>query len=232
MSAHVQTNGTQTDAAGATAAHTLLSDVTAGSLLVLYVIWAPITTAISSVASSPANTWTPFGPNNNDGTFQTAGYYAMNAAAGTTTVTVTFADATPSNKRVTVTELSGMATTNALDVATGQVQSNPGTGTDAVTTTNPGNTAAANEWAVASVSHRGVGDDVAAGTNFTERDEGQGTFYVFEIETRQIVSAGSAGTATWTVPTGTFQETSMVGTFKEPAAAGFTVIGRSVLDDD
>lgn len=242
--AHVQTNGTQTDASGSTGAHTITTNLTAGNTVFCFIGWTAASVVIDTFASSPSNTWNTFSPTGaactsnicTDGNFGIAAYYAENVASGSTTVTATFHDATPTFKHVACTEISGLATSSSKDASIGATQGAPGTGSNGATTGNPGNTAGNNEMAIAAILFRNAGGNVTAGTSpntFTERYEFTDTFYEFQIETAPIATSGSAGTATATLSADAVT-TSLVGTFKEPAggataarpcAAGLRLLG-------
>ena len=213
--AHVQTNGTETAAAGSTAAHTLTSSVTAGNHLTCGVVFTG--TTFSSIASSPSNTWSSARVSVDDATFFLKVFDADNVASGSTTVTVTFSDALGSLKYLGCTEHSGVATSSAFDQSQGQYQAAPGTGTDGITTTNTGATAADNELVVGMLFTRTAAPTLNAGTNFTERLQASTAFYAFDVEDRNLATAGAVA-ATWTtnVDVGT---ASVVVTFKEPTCS-------------
>ncbi len=230
--AHIQTNGTVDTAAGATVAHTLSSSVTSGSLLVFHVVWTTVATAIASV-SDGVNSWQESGTSfsEDSGTFRIAAYYAMGVASGATTITVTFADATPTFKTIIASEYSGIATSLALDVTKNNTQAAPGTGTDVITSGSTTATSEANELVVAmGLDRSGSATTMNAGTGFTARGaQLDCNFYQLRTEDKNLVSAGDA-ISTWSLVPGQGGGISgavKVSTFKEAVLASEPPLTRA-----
>jgi hypothetical protein len=129
---------TKTGSAGGysnTNVQALASNVTAGSLLVMG-ITAGSADGVVSVTDTMGNTWTLV-TSIASADRKTWLYYAKNAAAGATTITITFTASTFPDSVATIREYSGMNTTAPLDVsATGN------SGTSYVTTLTSSATAA------------------------------------------------------------------------------------------
>jgi hypothetical protein len=146
------------------------------------------------------------------------GWYYLNSAAGTPTVTVTFTGAS-TNRGITCGSYTGIATASAFDVGSGQGQTNPGTGTDAVHTGDTAATAGANELAVAAAITQ-VSTTLTEGTGWTSRLNSTFTgVHTVLVEDRNV-AASSTVRGTWTTNGAGADPQSLVGVFKEPAAAG------------
>ena len=196
---------------------TLVLNITpsAGSLLALGFAWEVASGfAISSVADNQGNTWTAAAAAAATGVIdKVAGYYAMNVAGAATTITVTLTGA-PDRFRGRVHEYSGRALTGALDIAKAQGQTNPGTGTDAVTTGTASVTADGCD--IMGFSSESNDQPVyTAGTNYTLG----GTLTGTADERRENVSAGSHA-ATFTINSGAADPTTLMMAFAPPAAGG------------
>jgi hypothetical protein len=110
---------------------TVVITPTGGNLLALGVVWRANTATISTVTDNQGNTWqTGIAKTTNIDGIQ--GFYAENVVGAATTITITWSAVT-TQKRAIVHEYSGRATTGALDAGVGLGQTDPGTGTDAVT---------------------------------------------------------------------------------------------------
>lgn len=186
------------------------SDVTAGNLLVLGVEWSTGVATIT-VADSQSNTWTEGQSLVSGSVMDVSGWYAKDVAAGATTVTVTFSSA-PSRQHGAVHEVSGADTSAPFDQSTAQGQSNPGTGTDAVTSGNV-TTGEDGEYIFGMTSDANAQLANTEGTGYTLGETVTGTADEHQIQT----SAGSIA-ATFTIP-GFANPTTMIMTFKESAAA-------------
>lgn len=105
----------------ASAAGTFATNVAAGSLLVVVGVGVQdgtfLGTQLSSVTDNRGNTWTtPVNFNGGDAYSPTVWFaYAMNAAAGSTTVTVNLSTSSSNRLSALVFEVTGAATTGALD---------------------------------------------------------------------------------------------------------------------
>ena len=220
--AHVQSVGLAESSSASTIALAYGSNVTAGSGLVATIGWhCASAETISGVADSQTQTWTQAGTTRTvaslGGDWCIAVFYFANSAAGANTVTATISGSVD-ERTIAVHEYSGLATSSMLDQTTGQGQVDPGTGTDAVTSTAV-TTTAANELIFGATLAIGDLDTVAAGTNFTGRVSPDGTFSSLYSEDRNLAGAGSVA-ATFTSDSATGDHATIVATFKEPAAAG------------
>lgn len=136
---------------------------TAGDAGVLFIWWDSTTITISTV-SDGVNTWTLIGSPQTGGGWSCQAAYAMNLAAGTPTITVTFSAAT-ANKQLVLHEASGVATTSALDGSKyAYIQAN---GVDAITTGVFTTTADGNYIAAAVISPNQNQMINASGTGYT-----------------------------------------------------------------
>lgn len=218
--AFVQANGTYEAGSDNTIAHTLTSNVTAGTKLQCAVTWATGVT-ISSV-SDGTNTWNVSVATYNwdGGIFDAASYTALNVAAGATTVTVTFSGAT-TEKGLYCLEHSGIATSSAVDVTKTNNQAAPGTGTDEITSGATTATAQANELVTAIALKRTCATcAISAGTGFTARGTQLiGSFWAIRAEDKNLASAGDA-VSTFTADEGGTPTSVIVVTYKEPASSG------------
>lgn len=222
--AHVQTD-TATAAAGSTIAKAFSSDVTAGSQLIGSVGWfCNGSETISSVVGSSSGAWAQIGStvSVDSGGFLwcLATYGKSNAAGGADTITVTFSTSLATDPVLGISEYSGIATSSALDQTTGNAQIDPGTATDAVTSTSV-TTTAANELIYGAslktpLSH-GTFDQ---GTGYTSRGTvNDGVWLMMRIEDKNLASAGSVA-ATFTTGNAAEDTMTIVATFKEPSVGG------------
>lgn len=111
------------------------SNVTKGDLIVVNVGWGTLSD-IPTVSDTQGNIYSSTTLIQDAG-FSQAGklYYTIATSTGANTVTATFPNPV-SFRRFHISEFSGIVNNNPLDVATGQVQLFPGTGTDAITSSN------------------------------------------------------------------------------------------------
>lgn len=118
---------------GKTLTVTLTSPVSAGSVLALAVGWSGRPFSVSSITDNKGNVWSaPLNPVDDGHTGGGAQAYAKNAAAGSTTITVTLSGA-PGFSQILVHEIKNVNTVSPLDVSAGKAQFLPGTATNAVT---------------------------------------------------------------------------------------------------
>lgn len=175
--AHVQT------VVGNGAAQTVTS-TTAGNLLVLGLMWSDSagTNPTPTAGFVAADTKLTDGSN-----YSTQSFYYPNNAGGLTSIgAASWDNGTPGELRSRVSEYSGIATSSPLIVAQRQVQTNPGTGTDAVTSgTASVGTVPALIWGASDAP--GLGTSIAAGTGFVSRGTDDGG----RIEDRRETSASS-----------------------------------------
>lgn len=166
MGSLVQTQTAGNAAAGTTVGATFGSNVTAGNLIHVFILYRTSEGTGHSVADSLGNTYTLIAQPVR-GNRQMAHYYAANIAGGACTVTLT----TPNSNQfrsLAVVEISGLDTVTPLDVHSSNVQETPGTGTDAVVSGAATATAAGYLSAAGiQVGDIGSGGPPAAGTGFT-----------------------------------------------------------------
>lgn len=208
---------------GGTIAFTYGSAVASGSMLVCFVTGGHVANGVvTGVEDDSANgSWTQFGqesPETGSLGGALSGWYFLNSTAATPVVTATFTAAVI-NRGIACGSYTGIRTASAFDVGAGNDQTDPGTGTDAITTGATGSTAEANELAVAGMLTQ-FAVTVTTGTGFTQRlNTAMGGVYKVQIEDQNVASPGAV-TATWTVNNASADTQALVGVFKEPAAAG------------
>jgi hypothetical protein len=190
--------------------------VTAGNLLVL-VLTSGAADTISSIADDKGNTWN-LAVSVAASTRKTYIYYAMNAAAGATTVTVTYTAGQFPDTHYFIREYSGIATTSALDKT---ASNSNGTGyTDSHSTGTTAATTQANELVVAAVGSDANGDPTyTAPTGYADFESQGGQTYTWGACDDKIVSATGTQTATFG-STAYVNSQGAIATFKEAAAAG------------
>lgn len=218
--AHVQSPTPATVFSGTTIALAYGSNVTAGSLLSC---WIYGNHGISGVADSRSQTFSSAVNVTDGATFSLANYYFLNTTAGADTVTVTFAGAV-TYASLQCAEYSGVATSAALDQATSNSQTDPGTATNAITSGNVTTTTNGQlilGWTSALVVGAGT---VSAGSGFTGRTNVFGDT-IFEDQVQ-----GSAGliATTFTTNLATADHVTLISTFKA-AAAGSSSPRRPLL---
>ena len=209
--AYVQSPAAATVFSGTTIALAYGSDVTAGSLLSC---WIYANHGISGVADSRSQTFSPAVNVTDGATYSLANYYFLNTAGGADTVTVTFAGAV-TYASLQCAEYSGVATSAALDQATSNSQTDPGTAANAITSGNVTTTTNGQlilGWTSALVVGAGT---VSAGTSYTGRIN---VFGDTLFEDRVQASAGSIA-ATFTTNHATSDYITLISTFKEAVAA-------------
>lgn len=128
------TNIDDTGTASVTITKAFTSNVTAGNMIIGAIGYENNTTV--SVADTLGNTYTVSAVNADGGNnqFQRT-FYANSPTGGANTVTVTFG-ASIAYRRLYISEYSGLATASPNDGDAGQLQTSPGTGTDAITSGN------------------------------------------------------------------------------------------------
>ncbi|HSX34101.1 MAG TPA: hypothetical protein VLF62_00465 [Candidatus Saccharimonadales bacterium] len=213
---YVQGNIMSNDVAGTTAPVAFPVNVTAGNFIVVAISWDTTPTQSFSCADTRGSTYTNIGTVWNDAT-NTQGMsicYAPNITGGANTVTVTFG-ASVNFRRVVVSEYSGVATSNPVDVYGGigaatTTATTDGTAPSNITTTQDGDLIFGASNLTAAL--RGY----SAGTNFTQR------MYTntkdVAVEDRQQPQAGSV-TAPWTMITASDKINLAVVAFKAATVA-------------
>lgn len=219
--ARAQAWGGNTQASGGgTITYVYPTDITAGELLVCFG-WSDNNTPTLTFADDVNGAWTAF-PTVSPvtGVGRVAAAYFPNAGAGTTTVTLTYSSQ-PTNRVIACGAYDGIATTSPFDVGASQAQTNPGTGTDAVSTGATGTTAQDNSLAVAftlveepSVTITPNGSWSSAASNTTS--------FSWNVMDRNISPTGTV-TGLWTINSASGDPMSIVGVFKEPAGGGGAV---------
>lgn len=215
-------------ASGSTFTFTYGSAVASGALLVCFVYGGHATQALLTDIDDNVNggtTWTQFGggsPVNADGIGGAlSAWYYLNSAAGTPTVTATYT-ASVTLRGMVCGSYSGIQTSGAFDVGIGDGQTNPGTVTNAVHTGDTATTAEANELAIAVTIVAPQSTTVTTGTNISwlERlNTSWATSFKAHVEDVDIASTATVRGA-WTVNNPGADSYSIVGTFKQIAAAG------------
>jgi hypothetical protein len=163
------------DDSGATAstiAATFASGTGAGNLIVVWVGWDTSTGATLSSVTDGGDTFSSGFGQVTDTVHRQAfqGWYAVNVAAGRTTVTVTFSTGA-AFRGLIIQEYSGVVTNSAFDGGVGNLQSSPGTGSNAVTstaitTTTAGDLVVGSSQDTINICGAGL-PQFSAGTNFT-----------------------------------------------------------------
>lgn len=208
------------------------SAVASGSTLMCFVAGNHASNGVvTGVEDSSANgSWTKFGPTVNTGGLGNAltAWYFPNSVAATPVVTATYT-ASVTGRAIACGSYTGLATSSTFDVGAGQGQVNPGTGANAVSTGATGTTAGSNELAVGfTMTQTGT---LTTGTTLAwaqQLNTTLGASYIIHVEDINIASPATV-TATWTSNSAGADMMSMVGTFKEPAAAGSCTGGLLLL---
>lgn len=158
-----------------------------------------------------------------------ATFYLLNITNAPTVITANFSG-TESDSGISMMEVSGVATSSALDVETGQVEATPGTGTDAlnstaVTTTTAGQFIFAG--AVRTGNRGGGSAEFTPGTGFTEPANAEWITNGHIALSSEYQIQGSAGSidGTFTVVTND-GHIAMIETFK--AAGGAVVVPQAL----
>lgn len=169
------------------------SNTTSGNVIACAVWWGDNTSTITSVSDSVhgALTDSGLGVQRLNSVHSMQMFYAENITGGTTpTITATFSGSLGVTTTIGCHEVSGRATSGALDQKQWNTQNFAGTGTDfitsgSVTTTTDGQY-------IFGVTRSQFSSSAAAGTNFTRRTGGTGQqVIVTENLTDDQVSAGS-----------------------------------------
>jgi hypothetical protein len=193
--AHVQSCK---DDVGSATTQACTMTVTAGNGLAVWAALADTAQSISSVSDGVNTYQTPAGCSD----FAARGLrYALNIAGGSTTITVTFSSS--NNGYIVVHEFSGADTFDACAGINSQV--NPGTGTDAITSTAA--TVGSNAYIFAATAQNCCpGGTTSAGTNFTQGQTLSNGGFLGLSEYWDNTAGGSlAGTFTTTAATSTWR---------------------------
>lgn len=193
------------------------SNVTAGNVIAGHVGWSSTTATISSIADGLGNTYTPLN-NPTTGAFtRAAQFYAENISGGSCTITVTFSGLVLAV--MVAHEISGVATSSALDKNAMNAQTNPGTGTDAVTSTSV-TTTTNGQYIFGAVSELNEMGTFTQGTGFTSRVDQAG----YSSEDQVQTSAGAIA-ATFTADAGFLVPNTGIMTFKAAGGGSGTFPG-------
>lgn len=169
------------------------NSVAAGSTLVVYVGWTSATVTVTVADDKNGSHTCVQNPTTATGIGRGAMCYFIGTASGNTITTATFSS-DPGAQRILVNEYSGVVA--PIDKSAGQGQIDPGTGTDAVSSTSI--TTAINGCFIVGGTTDFAGGNPATGTGFTS--------VRFNTDARmEHLSQGSAGAqaATFTSPAGT-----------------------------
>lgn len=217
--------------AGATTIQDTVTGVVAGSTLLVHCGHEQAGgVSVSSVTDSNGSNHTLTDGPRSDATNAGESYvYRLeNCAAGTHTITVNYS-ASVGYRRLRIIEVGGVETTSVLDRATGQHQSAPGTGTDAVTSGSTAATTNANDIVIAlsnswAATFNSLGGTITAGTGFTAISPAQREF----AAAYKTVSATGAQAGTFTLSVDTAQTTHVI-VLKDAGGGGSSFVPRSLL---
>lgn len=208
--AHVQSVAANADTATITSS-------TAGTLLVFSVYTSGGGGRISTVTSGFTLVATEL-----VGDYGVSVYAYPNNPGGITSVGVTaWASGTPGERRVYVSEYSGIATSSPVLTTASQTQSSPGTGTDAVTSGTSTVTLAGAPGALiyGFSGSFGSGITMNTGTGFTSRVLNDGN----RVEDKRVTSDGSQA-ATYTAASAPATTYTWMVAFAEASAGGSSPI--------
>ena len=198
MTASVLQFNSHSQNAGVSSWTVTLPSATAGSALLLDVFINDGRT-ISAVTDSSSNTWAAI-QSVTDGVLQIRQWRAYNiaASAGTLTVTITFDSAT-ATVGAALREVGGVALSAAVDQYAGQSQTNPGTGTNAVTSGATATLGTQPAIVLGTAARRDGTTAAAAGTGFTSDGTANAYYdnYAFRCESKRVTATtGVAATFT------------------------------------
>lgn len=224
---HVQSTHDAIAASAATIPLAYAGANTVGNLLVCAFTWG--TTDVTPTCSDSVNgAWTEIGTHAWDAT-NTQGlamFYLANCAAGTPTVTASFAATSVPFRGILIAEYSGASTSLPLDTSISNPGAVAGTGTDNATSTAfvPG---AANRLVFGALVITGSGTSLVAGTNYVERQQTASAIIDSQIQDRVLAPSGSQS-ALWSI-TNSERYNAIAAVFKEPAAGGDTLFAQAIF---
>jgi hypothetical protein len=176
-------------------------------------------TPTASIADDQSSSWsTAIATVNATGGFWQTRFYLVNCSGAITLLTLTFAGGTPGTTNIEVLEYSGIATVTPHIVSnTPNVQVNPGTTTDIITSGNVNVTA--QPALLLGWSFDPSGNAIAVGTGFTSRASSSSV--ATRWEDKRVTATGNAA-ATFTSAThgGTDTFVTIVSAFAEPGGGG------------
>jgi len=218
--AYVQSGSASANGVGeTTVAVTLTNPVGSGNLVCGIVQFGASAGSLTSVTDDKGNTYTlqrtiTDSTNNN----KLVSFWRANITNGPITVTANLGGYYL-YRAMAIHEVSGIVAASALDVETGQLQTNPGTGTNGCTSGNVLTTVNGDYvfGAVVNISQLRAIPHWNAGTGFGKREE-KGSTSLADICTEDLVQ-GSSGlvAATFTQLTNNDQSVTFVMTFKSVA---------------
>lgn len=177
----------------ATIAVAFTTNVVAGNLITGFLTWdGDIALGTPGVTDSQGNTYTVQTPLDNGTESHAVAFHTIAGSSGACTVTGTLASAA-SRKGIVVHEASGDTLT--LEQYRGKVQSNPGTGANAVTS-DPVTTVANGQYIFAATADPGYSTGKTEGTGFTAREEDASSSFLMSEDQVQATAGSIAGTFT------------------------------------
>lgn len=199
---------------------TTLNGVVAGNHLVAHTGWSDVPGTVTATCSDGTSFSTGDSKRRDAGLNQSAQvFYRENVGSGSHTITVTLSSSV-SFRRLRVMEVSGLQTASSLDQATGQSQTDPGTGANAVSSGASSATTNANDFVMGFTQACDSVDPgsgtLAAGTGYTL----SGSNLIMQVESKSVAATG-VQTATFTTSLATENYITHVVAFKEIAAGGF-----------
>ena len=210
-----------------TGALAFLSNVTAGNLIVVAVShYIGDANHTISVTDSLSNTYQTDISGVGAGSYHVRLFYAMNIAGGANTVTVEVPDS--SDLWFTITEISGAATTSALDIS-GTASGGTATPTVSITTT------VADTILFGIFNHEGSDRTLTPGAGFTQIEEQEGGSTVMPgLSEYQIVTSSGSKTvngtlgsaATWNICAAAFKAAA-TATLPRPLTLARDAVHRS-----
>jgi len=212
--AFVQKKSTSTD----NAAHTVITvttntDVGAGNLLAVWLVWGDTAKTITVTGSGGCNnTFTSALANN---AVRIEVFYAKNITGGACTVTGTFSASISAYSTMVVHEISGADTTAPLGQAVDQSQTSV-SGTDSVTSTAVTTTTDGEYIFGNAVRTDNVEGSFTAGTGFNSRESN--TTNLASLSEDKIQTSQGSIAATFT-PTATYNTNASIVTFKAASGA-------------
>ena len=218
--AFVQSDQFSAAGGGTTAALAFTSNNAAGNFIAVAVSWLG-TDVVPTCADSANGAYTEAGTHLFDaGSGEGLGvFYRHNIAAGANTVTCQLTDS-QSFRTLLIHEYSGVATSAALDDTTGLNSAGSGT-----TATTAALTCSVNGCLLFGALANHTSGTIAAGTDFTEREEDTGNWRASEDFT-QTTAASHA--ATWTVGNND-DYTARLALFKPVAVGGSPAPTRGLM---
>lgn len=202
----VQSASNNEAVSGTTVAATFPGNVTAGSTIAVMVAVTSGSRNYTGVTDSQGNTYTLVADTACTG-YTGRMAYAVNVTGGAITVTGTINSASAVGKMIVIHEISGVST-NPFDGGSSQCQTDPGTGTDAVT--SPAVVPTVNgAYIFGATISPSVTTTPVAGTGFTQRRSES------KIGTEDLIQATAASiAATFTIDSGTADPITGVMAFK------------------